>query len=82
MPRKIRELKDDTPYSMVLKWEPEGQVFVVTVPELQGCLTHGRTYEEAVRQGQDAIATWIDGALEDGEPLPDPSIYRLHALRT
>ena len=35
-------------YSMVIQWEPQGGVFVVTVPELPGCRTHGATYEEAV----------------------------------
>ncbi len=24
-------------YSMIIEWEPEGGVFVVTVPELPGC---------------------------------------------
>jgi predicted RNase H-like HicB family nuclease len=48
-------------YSMNIQWSEEDRVFVVTVPELPGCITHGRTYEEAVRQGQDAVATWIEG---------------------
>jgi predicted RNase H-like HicB family nuclease len=80
MPRKIRELKAD--YSMVLQWEPEGKVFVVTVPELPGCRTHGSTYEEAVRQAHDAIATWIDGAREDGDPVPEPIFFPVHTARS
>ena len=32
-------------YSMVIEWEPQGRVFVVTVPELPGCRTHGVTYD-------------------------------------
>jgi predicted RNase H-like HicB family nuclease len=59
-------------YSMVIEWDPDDQIYVVTVPELPGCMTHGKTYEEAVRQGKDAIETWIEGAMEDGEPLPQP----------
>ena len=47
-------------YSMVIEWEPQGQVFVVIVPELPGCIAHGETYEGAVRQGQDAVASWIE----------------------
>jgi len=62
-------------YSMDIRWSDEDQAFIVTVPELPGCKTHGFTYEEAVRQGQDAIETWIDGAREDGDPLPTPRAY-------
>jgi predicted RNase H-like HicB family nuclease len=64
-------------YSMIIEWEPLGQVFVVTVPELPGCKTHGATYEEAVRQGQDAIESWLMVAEEDGDPIPSPRYYDL-----
>ena len=47
-------------YSMVIEWEPVGGVFVVTIPELPGCQTHGATCAEAVRQGRDAMESWID----------------------
>jgi predicted RNase H-like HicB family nuclease len=49
----------NTHYSMNIQWDEDDQIFVVTVPELPGCRTHGATYEEAVQQGQDAIASWI-----------------------
>jgi predicted RNase H-like HicB family nuclease len=55
----MSETQSYPPYSMILEWDARSGVFVVTVPELPGCRTHGRTYEEAVRQGQDAIATWL-----------------------
>ncbi len=62
-------------YPMIIEWDPRDDIFVVTVPELPGCRTHGRTYEEAVRQGQDAIESWLDGAEEDGEQAPPPRYY-------
>src|SRR5207245_1833743 len=46
-------------YSMVIQWSDEDAAYIVTVPELPGCHTHGKSYEEAVQQGQDAIASWI-----------------------
>src|SRR5437016_5292953 len=36
-------------YSMNIQWSKEGQTYIVTVPELPGCKTHGDTYEEAVQ---------------------------------
>jgi predicted RNase H-like HicB family nuclease len=63
-------IKDRTArYSMVIQWDEDDQVFIVTVPELPGCRTHGATYEEAVRQGQDAIDSWIMVAQELGRPI-------------
>lgn len=65
---------EPTRYAMIIEWEPEGAVFVVTVPELPGCRTHGETYEEAVRQGQEAIEGWIDAMRFWGRPIP-PARY-------
>jgi predicted RNase H-like HicB family nuclease len=64
-------------YSMMIEWEPRGQVFVVTVPELRGCMTHGETYEEAVRQGRDAIESWLDARAARDAAIPPPRYYDL-----
>lgn len=61
-------------YSMNIQYDPIDKIYVVTVPELPGCHTHGKTYEEAVRQGQDAIASWLDDARASGESIPPPCI--------
>jgi len=62
-------------YSMVIEWADEDDAYIVTVPELSGCVTHGATYEEAVRQGQDAIDSWLDAQHASGRPLPTPRTY-------
>jgi predicted RNase H-like HicB family nuclease len=63
-------------YSMYFQWSEEDNAYIVTVPELPGCRTHGKTYEEAVRRGQDAIATWIYGSREMGLPIHEPELWR------
>ncbi len=62
-------------YSMIIQWDSRSDIFVVSVPELPGCMTHGKTYEEAVKQGEDAIESWVMDALADGETLPPPRDY-------
>ena len=62
-------------YSMVVEWSDEDDAFIVTVPELPGCITHGTTYEEAVRQGKEAIEGWIESAQADGDPIPQPRVF-------
>jgi predicted RNase H-like HicB family nuclease len=37
-------------YSMIIQWSDRDNTYIVTVPELPGCKTHGDTYEEAARQ--------------------------------
>jgi predicted RNase H-like HicB family nuclease len=62
-------------YSMIIQWSEEDQAYIVTVPELPGCKTHGETYEEAIKQGQDAIESWLMVAEQDGDPIPPPRTY-------
>ena len=66
---------DATHYSMIIQWNDEDEAFIVTVPELPGCKTHGDTYEEAVQQGKDAIETWIEASERLGLPIPQPQQY-------
>jgi predicted RNase H-like HicB family nuclease len=60
---------------MIIQWDNQDNIFVVRVPELLGCVTHGNTYEEAVKQGKDAIESWITSAIADNEPIPAPRNY-------
>jgi antitoxin HicB len=62
-------------YSMVIQWSDEDQAYIVTIPEFPGNLTHGDTYEEAVKQGEDLIESLILWTLQDGKPLPQPRMF-------
>jgi predicted RNase H-like HicB family nuclease len=62
-------------YSMIIEWSDEDDAYIATVPELPGCRTHGETYEDAVRQGQDAISSWIEARRASGRPIPAPHIF-------
>ena len=43
------------------------------VPDLPGCITTGKTVEEIERNIREAIELHLEGLLEDGEPIPEPS---------
>lgn len=64
-------------YQMIIFWSEEDQLFVVDVPELAGCMAHGESPDEAVKNVQDAMALWIDTTREYGEPVPEPKGRRL-----
>jgi len=61
-------------YSMVIQWDSRDNIYVVTVPELPGCKTHGRTYTEAVKNALEVIELWIEDAQKSGEPVPLPMV--------
>lgn len=61
-------------YSMIIQWDEDDKIFVVNVPELPGCMTHGKTYEEAVKQGKEAIEGWLNVARDLGWPIPSPRV--------
>lgn len=64
----------NTQYSMVIQWDNEDKIYIISVPELPGCRTHGRTYEEAIHNALEVIDLWIEAAQKVGEPIPPPSL--------
>ncbi len=47
--------------------------FGVDFPDFPGCVTAGRTLDEAMRLAPQALALHVRGMLEDGEEIPAPS---------
>jgi len=59
-------------YELIIFWDKSDQIFVVDVPELPGCMAHGRTKSEAIINAEAAIDLWIETAKEDGVIVPEP----------
>jgi predicted RNase H-like HicB family nuclease len=53
--------------------ESDGGGYLATVPDLPGCMSDGETPEEALKNVQDAIASWIEAAKEWKLDIPAPS---------
>lgn len=47
--------------------------FGVSFPDFPGCITAGKTLEEARSMAGEALLLHIRGMLEDGEAVPEPS---------
>lgn len=50
----------------------EGGGYFVEFPDLPGCMSDGESMEEAIRNGQDAVACWIVAAKASGRVIPKP----------
>jgi predicted RNase H-like HicB family nuclease len=59
-------------YSLILYWSDDDEAFIVSVPELPGCMAHGETRGRAIQQIEIAIENWIDTAREIGREIPNP----------
>jgi predicted RNase H-like HicB family nuclease len=59
-------------YVALVHKEPTSD-YGVSFPDFPGCVTAGVTFEDARRQAGEALALHIDGMIEDGEAIPEPS---------
>ena len=60
-------------YRMEIVEDREEGGFVVSFPDLPGCITWGETLESAIANAADAKKTWIEAALEEGVEIPEPN---------
>jgi predicted RNase H-like HicB family nuclease len=54
----------------VLVYPGEDGYWVVEVPSLPGCMSQGKTRDEAIENIKDAIETYIEALEQDGLPVP------------
>lgn len=62
------------PYPILVRRVEEGGevYFDAEIPDLPGCLAHGSTLEEVYQRIEESKRAWIEDALEEGEPIPEP----------
>ena len=63
-------MKNEYKYEIIIYWSKEDKLFIAEVPELPGCMAHGRNYEEALKNIKEAINLWIETAKEFNDPIP------------
>jgi predicted RNase H-like HicB family nuclease len=52
----------------------KGSDFGVSFPDFPGCITAGKTLDEAHRMAAEALGLHIAGMVEDGDKIPAPSM--------
>lgn len=61
-------------YSVFIKYDSNDKIYVANIPELPGCMAHGSTREQALKEIETAKELWIETAIEDGQPVPEPDL--------
>lgn len=64
-------------YEIIMYWSDEDGAFVAEVPELPGCMAHGKKQAEALTNIRQATALWIKTAKEFGDLIPEPKGRKL-----
>lgn len=59
-------------YHINLFWSDEDNLWIADVPDLKGCMTHGSTRAEAIKNAAEAIEGWLEVAHDRGFPIPEP----------
>lgn len=58
---------------MIVSWSEDDNCYLVSVPDLPGCMADGETPQKAVENAQVIIAEWIETAQMLGREIPEPS---------
>ena len=66
---------EDYPINVHPVSEDEGGGFMVSVPDLPGCIADGETVGEALAEARDAFDAWVMAEEEDKGRLPAPKTY-------
>lgn len=60
-------------YPVLIEEGGKDTAFGVVVPDLPGCFSAGDSLDEALDAVKEAVAAWVDAALDAGQAVPAPS---------
>jgi predicted RNase H-like HicB family nuclease len=60
-------------YRVIIEQDEDG-VFVAQVPSLPGCISQGKTYNEALANIRDAVSGYLESLKKHNEPIPPPIV--------
>ena len=63
-------------YSVLIQYDEADRIYIASIPELQGCMAHGKTQEEAFKEVNVVRDMWIETAKEEGLPIPEPALFK------
>ena len=66
-------------YEIIIYWSEPDQAFIAEVPELAGCISDGKTYQEAISNVQTIIDEWIETAKSIRRTIPTPKGKLMYA---
>ncbi|MBI2471383.1 MAG: type II toxin-antitoxin system HicB family antitoxin [Planctomycetes bacterium] len=69
----------ESQYEMIIYWDKTDHIYIVDVPELPGCMAHGKSKKEALENAEKAVVLWLKTAKEDGVQISEPKGRLMYA---
>ena len=63
-------------YCVVLKYSQDDKCYIISVPDLPGCMADGESPNEAYENAKIVIREWIETAQAAGRTIPEPVFGR------
>ena len=60
-------------YPALFHFNENDRSFTITYPDLPGCVSEGKSLENALYMAQDALRQWLECTLEVGQEIPAAS---------
>jgi len=60
-------------YPALFHFNADDGSYTVKVPDLPGCITEGKSLDDALYMAQDALTGWLEYTLDHKEPVPAAS---------
>lgn len=60
-------------YCIIMKYSAKEKCYIVTVPDLPGCMADGHNPNEAYENAKIAMREWIETVRAAGREIPEPS---------
>jgi predicted RNase H-like HicB family nuclease len=68
-----------TKYEVIIFWSNEDDSFIAQIPELKGCIAHGNSTDEALKEVNIMAEEWLEVAKENGWQIPEPKGRLMYA---
>jgi antitoxin HicB len=72
MSKMKHEKIPEYPFTMRHLSKEEGGGYLIEFPDLPGCMSDGDTLEDTIKNGRDAVKSWLHAAKAIGRSIPIP----------
>lgn len=59
-------------YETIIYWSDADEIYIAEMPELKGCIAHGDSPDEALKNIQIVATDWMQLAKEKNWQIPEP----------
>ena len=66
-------------YEVIIYWSVGDDAFLAEIPELTGCIAHGETYEDALKNVNEVANEWLKIAQIENWAIPEPKGRLMYA---